>query len=362
MIFLTAWPCATQGLLSANPTSRSILLLRTVGQGVVMGKSLAETLTLAIDAVRSACRLCRSVSADLKDRVVDKADLSPVTIADFGSQALICRTLADAFPDDVVIAEESSDLLKQHPALLQQVMAEVQAEGLDPTNDTLCEWIDHGRSRASSPRSWTLDPIDGTKGFIRQDQYAVALALLVDHELQLGILGCPNLVDPVTQQTGMILWATAGKGAWSQSLEDDTTAPTRLRVTATTDPADARFCESVESGHSNHSASARLGDLLGIHREPLRMDSQCKYAAVAAGWADIYLRLSRGDYQEQIWDHTAGCLIVAEAGGRVTDVHGQPLDFSRGHQLTHNTGIVATNGPLHDRVIEGLATLAEAKL
>ena len=88
------------------------------------------------------------------------------------------------------------------------------------------------------------------------------------------------------------------------------------------------------------------------------MDSQCKYATVAAGWADIYLRLSRGDYREQIWDHAAGCLIVAEAGGRVTDIHGKPLDFSHGHQLTHNTGVVATDGHLHDQVIQGLSKLA----
>ena len=92
---------------------------------------------------------------------------------------------------------------------------------------------------------------------------------------------------------------------------------------AATSPADVRFCESVESGHSAQGDAAAVAARLGITAPPLRMDSQAKYAVVARGEADIYLRLpTRADYREKIWDHAAGALIVAEAGGVVTDIYG----------------------------------------
>ena len=71
--------------------------------------------------------------------------------------------------------------------------------------------------------------------------------------------------------------------------------------------------------------------------------------------ADVYLRLpTRADYREKIWDHAAGALIVTEAGGRVTDVDGRPLDFTRGSSLLDNRGVLATNGLLHDRVLKAI--------
>ena len=101
------------------------------------------------------------------------------------------------------------------------------------------------------------------------------------------------------------------------------------------------------------SQSARIAADLGITQEPFRIDSQCKYAALARGDASIYLRMpTRKDYREKIWDHAAGKLVVEEAGGRVTDVDGNPLDFTHGRTLDANKGVVATCGPIHDRVIE----------
>src|SRR5439155_19463982 len=90
----------------------------------------------------------------------------------------------------------------------------------------------------------------------------------------------------------------------------------------------------------------------GIVTPPLRLDSQAKYATVARGDASIYLRLpTRQDYREKIWDHAAGLIIVEEAGGRVSDVRGAALDFSRGRRLEANAGVIATNGHIHDRVV-----------
>jgi 3'(2'), 5'-bisphosphate nucleotidase len=88
------------------------------------------------------------------------------------------------------------------------------------------------------------------------------------------------------------------------------------------------------------------------------MDSQAKYGIVARGDAALYLRLpspKSPDYRENIWDHAAGSLIVEEAGGRVTDMYGQPLDFASGRKMLHNRGVIVSNGLLHTAVIEALA-------
>jgi 3'(2'), 5'-bisphosphate nucleotidase len=90
------------------------------------------------------------------------------------------------------------------------------------------------------------------------------------------------------------------------------------------------------------------------------MDSQCKYAVVARGDAAIYLRLpTRQSYVETIWDHAAGSIIVQEAGGKVTDMAGEPLDFSLGRRLSNNRGIVVTNGELHDLVLGAVQQVFE---
>jgi 3'(2'), 5'-bisphosphate nucleotidase len=129
----------------------------------------------------------------------------------------------------------------------------------------------------------------------------------------------------------------------------------RITVTAITDPAAASFCESVEDSHSSHRNAARLASLLRMAAPPLRIDSQCKYAILARGDVSIYLRLpTQADYEEKNWDHAAGWIIVKEAGGEVSDVRGEPLDFSLGRTLGRNRGIVATNGRLHPQVIAAL--------
>lgn len=131
----------------------------------------------------------------------------------------------------------------------------------------------------------------------------------------------------------------------------------KVCVTTTSKWADVRLCESVESGHSAHDRSAAIASSLGITKQPVRIDSQAKYAVVARGEADVYLRLpTKKDYREKIWDHAGGALVVEEAGGRVTDIDGKPLDFTLGRELSANRGIVVTNGRLHDDVLRAIHT------
>ena len=197
---------------------------------------------------------------------------------------------------------------------------------------------------------WRLDRGSDPEA-LRGEQYAVALGLIEDGEVVLGVLGCPNLTG--RGGTGALFAGVAGGGAIELPLDGSGVAGEPVAVTSLTSPAEARFCESVESGHSNQSESARIAEQLGITQEPYRIDSQCKYAAIARGDAQIYLRMpTRKDYREKIWDHAGGWMVVTEAGGTVTDCYGKPLDFSLGRRLESNKGVIVTNGPLHTEVVQ----------
>ncbi len=316
-----------------------------------------KELLVAVQAVRAAANLCRSVQANLITAdTLEKKDKSPVTVADFASQAIVCSYLQQAFPQDQVVGEEDSTDLQHHEQvqLRHSVVTHVGEElGGDLDEAQVLNWIDHGNADATQSRYWTLDPIVGTKGFLSGPQYAIALALIEQGEVVLGVLGCPNML--VGEQLGGIFTATKEGVARMFPLADTNAKGEVIHVSQVAEVNLARFCESVESGHSNQTESAQIAALLGIATEPYRIDSQCKYAAVARNDASIYLRLpTRADYQEKIWDHAAGKIIVEAAGGKVTDMHGNPLDFSRGRLLDNNQGVVATGGAIHDQVIEAI--------
>lgn len=324
-----------------------------------MEKAYQKELEVAVAAVREAAQLCGQVQVEISSEVLEKQDRSPVTVADFGSQALVCRTLHEAFREDPIIAEEDAAVLRkpENEALLAQVVRHVGGVRAGAEQEVVCSWVDWGGAAAYSGRFWTLDPIDGTKGFLRGEQYAIALALLEEGQIVVAALACPNLpVDwDEPEQRGAIYTAVRGDGAYRRPLSGPG-QPQRVRVSALRDPARARFCESVESSHSSHGDAAAVADRLGIRAEPVRLDSQAKYAVVARGDADLYLRLpTRPGYVEKIWDHAAGVLVVTEAGGRVTDIEGKPLEFHHGRGLERNTGVVVSNGALHEDVLAALA-------
>lgn len=320
-----------------------------------MKDALQSELSVAVRAVREASRLCREVQRKLAEAVLEKNDKSPVTVADFGSQALICRALQAAFPDDPVIGEEDSKALRQpaQDALRAQVVERVRAQVPSAGEADVCGWIDRGGASAYSPRFWTLDPIDGTKGFLRGGQYAVALALVVGGQVAVAALGCPNLPPEPGPESGagVIFWAVRGGGAFAEPL-DGPGAPIPLQAKAAVEPAQAVYCESVESRHSSQGGAAEIAKGLGITRPPRRLDSMAKYALVARGECELYIRLPTGAaYTEKMRDHAAGALVATEGGATVTDIEGKPLDFTLGRELSKNRGVLVTSGGIHARVV-----------
>jgi 3'(2'), 5'-bisphosphate nucleotidase len=314
----------------------------------------------ALHAVRKASRLVKQVQSELVSPALTKQDRSPVTVADFASQALIGHLLAGSFPHDPLVAEEDTSSLRTPEAahIMQQVVQFVSRFASQSGPQTVCEWIDHGRVDTAE-RFWTLDPIDGTKGFLRGDQYALALALVVDGQVQIGVLGCPNLNAGLMADgggAGTLVVAVRDQGTWSASLDGDGTFQ-RLRVSSQSQAAQARLMRSFEPGHTNVSQIDIFAQALGIQAEPVRMDSQAKYAILAAGDGELMLRLlspAQPDYREKIWDQAAGSLVLEEAGGRISDLDGKPLDFTTGRKLVNNRGVLASNGILHPAALEAL--------
>ena len=145
--------------------------------------------------------------------------------------------------------------------------------------------------------------------------------------------------------------AVKGQGAGSQPLDGDGQVKP-IRINRLPDPTQARLCESVESSSTDHSAVDRVIQELGLIQPAVKLDSQAKYAAVAQGDADIYLRISpTPEYREKIWDHAAGVILVLEAGGIVTDLDGKPFDFAQGRSLQANQGVVVAVPEIHERVV-----------
>ncbi|KAL1880581.1 hypothetical protein VTK73DRAFT_5386 [Phialemonium thermophilum] len=359
----------------------------------------AKELLVAQLAVQRAAQLTRRVFHETAKGTVSKDDKSPVTIGDFGAQALIIAALRHNFPSDEIVAEEESSRLRDNSepeagALRNRIwelvrntrLADDAAEnevlgGSVASPEAMLDLIDAGGSpggRGPGRRVWAIDPIDGTKGFLRGGQYAVCLALLVDGEVEVGVLGCPNL--PVDDSApldadiganatdeegsrGVIFAAVRGQGAFSRPLGRAGLLPARpISMRPVTDMTAACFCESVEAGHSNQGEAAQIAAWLGITRPSVRMDSQAKYGSIARGAGDIYLRLPTSKtYQEKIWDHAAGDLIVREAGGQVTDTLGKRLDFGHGRTLAENRGVIAAPAAVHGQVLKAVQEVLGVK-
>ena len=353
-------------------------------------------LRVAALAVQRACILTQKVFQNKVKGTVSKDDKSPVTIGDFGAQALIIKAIKHNFPDDEIVGEEDAKSLRTNPAVSAQVWevvrhmqledepSEAEIGGPVQSEEEMLQMIDLGNS-AGGPqgRFWALDPIDGTKGFLRGGQYAVCLALIINGDVKVGVLGCPNL--PVSNGDelpdnigepgwnkagygakdhswrGVIFAAALGQGAESRPLGKGKLLPSKSMQMNNLEIRESKFCESHEKEHSSHTDMEKIMERLGITEKSVRMDSQAKYGSIARGAAEIYLRLPTSKtYVEKIWDHAAGDIIVREAEGWVSDVNGLRLDFSQGRMLTRNKGIVATPVRLHWSLLKAVkAVLAE---
>jgi HAL2 family 3'(2'),5'-bisphosphate nucleotidase len=358
---------------------------------------------VALEAVRKACAVTLALQPDFKDGIssLAKTDLSPVTVADFAAQAIVLRHLHETFPNDSFIAEESSHPLGGDEQLAHEVMTATSMEDVD----IVCKSIDLGKEfelwkeRGGRPsRVWCLDPVDGTKGFLRGKrdggQYCVALALLQDGSPTIGVLGCPNLPvspsdfhyawrDNETSENnqdsrGCIFVASKGGGCYQLPFvpvqgECGKTLSVTPNDGSSMKPEEGRFCLGVES------FGDALGQVVGtakvLHGEgsltedgeivrATRIDSQTKYGVIARGGAEYYARLTKPGYLEWIWDHAAGNVVITEAGGQMTDTEGDEIDFSLGAKMSEKVlGVFGSNGgAFHEALLSAFQKQEEERL
>jgi 3'(2'), 5'-bisphosphate nucleotidase len=233
-------------------------------------------------------------------------ELEEVTAADREANELIVLGLQKEFPHDGVLAEESTD------------------------ND----------QRLEKDRVWLIDPMDGTKNFIaRNGEFAVQIGLAIGGASVLGVV-----YQPVRD---VLYRAARNAGAW---IEQGNKPPARLKVSKQTEPS-----EMILTSSRSHR-SPRMEQVvreLGFKKDLRSGSVGVKIGLISEQRADIYLHLSPGTKQ---WDTCGPEAILAEAGGRMTDLFGQPLRYNR-IRIDNRNGIVATNGAAHEIVIEKLAPL-----
>ncbi|WP_243041786.1 3'(2'),5'-bisphosphate nucleotidase CysQ [Dyella sedimenti] len=212
-----------------------------------------------------------------------KQDHSPVTAADLAAQQVITDRLARLDAALPVVSEEASN----------------------------APWA----QRREWHRYWLVDPLDGTREFIKRNgEFTVNIALIEDHRPVLGVVLAPV--------TGELYAAARGQGAWMQA---DAEAPwLRIGTRGLAAPA------TVAGSRSHGGASTGLlHQLIGDGYQSMPLGSSLKFCLVARGAADVYLR--RGATSE--WDTAAAQSVLEEAGGAVLDLDGEPLRYNRGDSL-----------------------------
>jgi 3'(2'), 5'-bisphosphate nucleotidase len=314
-----------------------------------------------IDAVRLACELSRQVQAS-QVGVSRKSDASPVTLADYGAQALLCRAIRHHFPEDGVIAEEGGEAFLTLPEAERAQVARWVGKLLgEPVGEEdFFLWLTHGRN-VRADRTWVIDPIDGTEGFIHGRAYAVAVGTLVEGEPVDGIIGAP--VSPLDEK-GTLFYTDGGKSWAEPLLPSEGSGPRALHVSDRVDPKSLRAVESYVMGRRSREIADRVYAEAGLDaRRIKRYDGMVKYALVAAGAADVYVRGPRDPRKNphKIWDHVAGAALVRAAGGQVTGLDGRTVDFTQGTELRNTPGLLVSNGLIHMRLVEVMARVAGAE-
>lgn len=318
-----------------------------------------------LQAVRQAAALCQEVQRSTLRSIdkfsQEKSGSEPVTIADYGSQAILCRTLQQYFPQDGVISEEAgSQFLEltsdEQKATITGLLAEILA--IPVSVEDVVGWLDHGKD-VQAQRMWVIDPIDGTKGFIALRHYSIGVGIVEGGKPTGSIIGVPGAMNEHGLAVSGKLFYIHDGIPYSEPMAGGNAE--QIRVTDHTD--NLHIVQSFERQHASKERMAALREKAGMSDARIsEIDSMEKYAMVASGQADVYMRLPNRDNTRphMAWDHAAGVALVLAAGGQATDIDGRELDFSKG-KILPNRGMLISNGKVQDRLIQAAIAVLEAE-
>ncbi|KAL7626459.1 hypothetical protein AAE478_003231 [Parahypoxylon ruwenzoriense] len=349
-----------------------------------MDSPYSRELQVAIGAIQSAAKLSQAVISVEDKGVIEKDDLSPVTVADFAIQALLTATIHHAFPNDKFVGEESSSDLRNNHVLLGRVwellqrLAEDEERSLcklPASPEQMCEMIDwcgFGEPGGSDAgRVWVFDPIDGTKTFVRREAYAINVALLEGSKQILSIVGCPTIsVDakaPVTNTTldptarGCIVFAAKGHGTYVRSLAGS--LPHEVQTRKIEPQAQVEASQDLRPVSCYNMLDSGVDDVHQLVMKRLGIENPgCDLLAWVLRWVTLGLGLANVTiwvYKQRsrtgkIWDHAGAMLLFEEVGGKITDIDGNDIDLGVGRKMTANHGFVAAPRAMHATVLDTL--------
>lgn len=349
--------------------------------------SYQRELDVAANAIRVAARVSEHIIKDKQKDVFQKDDLTPVTIADFAIQALLSATVKVNFPDDRIVGEETASQMRSDLILLEHVYDELQwvaghAEGpeaeaarnafpkdcrVPDSREHMCDLIDMcgSSSPAARGRTWIFDPIDGTKTYVKGEQYAINVALLIDGEQTVAAVGCPNMTmtpavpfrDSHVGRPGTIVFAVKGHGAFVQTI-DGSAEPVKLPSVGDIALQDVRFvsCTTVDSALAgvNEAVARRINPKSAAEYPTCDLlPWVLRWVSLARGLGNTTVWVYKSKNRVgKAWDHAGAMLLFEETGGRITDVLGRPITLLAGRKMTANFGFVAAPATVHGEVLE----------
>lgn len=324
-------------------------------------------MNFAIHSVIQASQMASAVDRSGVFHSSAKPDGSMVSHLDFAVQALIISRLHSALPTHGIIAEEESAYLSAQPDLLTHAAEAFQFAQPGANESDVLDWIQRGEALSSQSPLWMLDPIDSTRGLLSGAAYSIQLAGIWDGQVQVAVMGHPrglhNRTPEGMTKSALLFIAARGHGAWWTTLDDpDQLHPLHVSKRTLKDSIRLRAPQRAYADQSPEDLRLRdlvTQELVTTHEIPC--GATVRYPLLAAGVGDLMLRLmlsGRANLFPYAWDHAAGSLLVEEAGGRVTDLDGHPLDFTAGRILSNNRGLAVSNGLIHD---EALAAIHRAE-
>lgn len=270
-----------------------------------------------------------------------KRDKTPVTIADLAGQILILRTLIETAPEETIFAEEDTTQLKDDSisGKVREIVEEVTRKSFARSE---LEEIISFRGTPHTHTRWFVDPIDGTKGYIRGLFYCVAVARVVGGAIERSWIATPDTNNTLDNFSNRVFRAIRGEGVTSVSLNGND----KVKLPKRTAPVREGTLTIVASRSHDQVNVPENVIQAGTKIKVFEMDSQAKYAAIAAGHADIYPRHPSEAFGHfYCWDHAPGALLVMETGGVATDLMGARLDWQHGRRMVVNQGIFASATP-----------------
>jgi len=296
-----------------------------------------KELSLAVDLVKQASKITEWFRTK-NSLSFTKKDDSPVTLADFACQIFIISSIKKYFPEDQIIAEEESSAFLDLDAenIIKRCYTSLNIIFEENLKDTL------NYRGPSSKRQWTVDPIDGTKGFQKGLAYAIGMGFMIQGEPTVCAIGVPNY-----KNTSLTIFSAEKNHGAKVSYGDQNFA--KISVSNKNDFKKFRICHSL---HYNKPWVLDFARSIGISNV-IPLDSMAKLCMVADGSSELYIK-PLNMQRSFTWDFLPGELLIKEAGGKITDIRGNPIQYVNDKCKITAPGLIASNGIMHEELLNAL--------